>query len=107
MDLLISSPWKCARDGRDATQQDRVEIVAQVLAEAGAIVVSAFVWNHPTHNIFTQATAHLTVDHPGVRAPGVLTTERRGTYIYYGLSPDFAHRWAGIGASLAGIVPLA
>ena len=42
-----------------------------------------------------------------LREAGVVTTERRGTYIYYDLAPDFARRWSGIGASLAGLVPLA
>jgi ArsR family transcriptional regulator len=42
-----------------------------------------------------------------LREAGVVTTERRGTYIYYALAPDFAHRWAGIGASLSGLVALA
>jgi len=36
-----------------------------------------------------------------------VTTERSGTFIYYELAPDFARRWAGIGTSLAGLVPLA
>ena len=42
-----------------------------------------------------------------LREAGLVTTERRGTYIYYGLAPDFSRRWAGIGASLAGLVPIA
>ena len=42
-----------------------------------------------------------------LREAGAVTTERRGTYIYYDLAPDFARRWSGIGASLAGLVPLA
>jgi DNA-binding transcriptional ArsR family regulator len=42
-----------------------------------------------------------------LRQAGVVTTERRGTYIYYDLAPDFARRWTGIGASLAGLVALA
>ena len=41
-----------------------------------------------------------------LREAGVVTTERRGTYIYYRLAPDFARRWAGIGASLAGLFPV-
>ena len=39
-----------------------------------------------------------------LREAGVVTTERRGTFIYYQLAPYFARRWAGIGASLAGLV---
>jgi len=42
-----------------------------------------------------------------LREAGVVTTERRGTYIYYDLAPDFAQRWAALGASLAGLVPVA
>ncbi|MDP9270379.1 MAG: metalloregulator ArsR/SmtB family transcription factor [Chloroflexota bacterium] len=42
-----------------------------------------------------------------LREAGVVSTERRGTFIYYALSPDFAHRWAGIGASLSGLVQVA
>jgi len=39
-----------------------------------------------------------------LREAGVMTAERRGTYIYYGFAPDFARRWSGIGASLSGLV---
>jgi ArsR family transcriptional regulator len=42
-----------------------------------------------------------------LREAGAVTTERRGTYIYYRLAPDFADRWTGIGASLAGLVTVA
>ncbi len=42
-----------------------------------------------------------------LREAGVVTTERRGTYIYYDLAPDFAQRWAQLGASLAGLVSVA
>ena len=42
-----------------------------------------------------------------LREAGVLTTERRGTFVYYALSPDFATRWAGIAASLSGLVQVA
>jgi ArsR family transcriptional regulator len=42
-----------------------------------------------------------------LREAGVVTSERRGTYIYYDLAPDFAQRWAGIGTSLAGLVQVA
>lgn len=41
-----------------------------------------------------------------LREAGVVTTQRRGTYIYYRLAPDFSHRWASVGASLAGLIPL-
>jgi DNA-binding transcriptional ArsR family regulator len=39
-----------------------------------------------------------------LREAGVVTSERRGTNIIYALSPDFSRRWAGIGASLSGLV---
>ena len=39
-----------------------------------------------------------------LREAGVLTSERKGTNIVYSLSIDFARRWAGIGASLSGLV---
>jgi ArsR family transcriptional regulator len=42
-----------------------------------------------------------------LREAGVVTTQRRGTYIYYDLAPDFPGRWAALGASLAGLVPVA
>jgi ArsR family transcriptional regulator len=39
-----------------------------------------------------------------LREAGVLTSERQGTNIVYSLSADFARRWAGLGASLSGLV---
>jgi DNA-binding transcriptional ArsR family regulator len=42
-----------------------------------------------------------------LRQAGVLISERQGTYIYYSLAPDFQRRWAGIGASLSGLVQVA
>jgi ArsR family transcriptional regulator, arsenate/arsenite/antimonite-responsive transcriptional repressor len=41
-----------------------------------------------------------------LREAGVVTSQRHGTNIVYSLDPDFRRRWAGIGASLAGLVPL-
>ena len=41
-----------------------------------------------------------------LREAGVVQSERRGTNIYYSLSDDFPRRFASIGASLAGLVPL-
>jgi DNA-binding transcriptional ArsR family regulator len=41
-----------------------------------------------------------------LREAGVVTSERHGTNIYYALSPDAAVRYAAIGTSLAGLVPL-
>jgi ArsR family transcriptional regulator, arsenate/arsenite/antimonite-responsive transcriptional repressor len=39
-----------------------------------------------------------------LREAGVLTSERQGTNIVYSLAPDFERRWAGLGASLSGLV---
>ena len=41
-----------------------------------------------------------------LRDAGVVTTRRQGTYIYYRLAPDFARRWAHLGASLAGLATI-
>jgi DNA-binding transcriptional ArsR family regulator len=41
-----------------------------------------------------------------LRQSGVVATERRGTYIYYRLAPDFAGRWAALGAGLSGLVTI-
>ncbi|MBA2264326.1 MAG: helix-turn-helix transcriptional regulator [Chloroflexi bacterium] len=42
-----------------------------------------------------------------LREAGVVVSERQGTNIVYSLAPDFSRRWAGIGASLAGLVQVA
>ena len=42
-----------------------------------------------------------------LREAGVVTSQRRGTNILYSLAPDFDRRWTDIGASLAGLVPIA
>jgi ArsR family transcriptional regulator, arsenate/arsenite/antimonite-responsive transcriptional repressor len=42
-----------------------------------------------------------------LRDAGVVTSQRQGTNIVYSLAPDFGRRWAAIGSSLAGLVPLA
>jgi ArsR family transcriptional regulator len=39
-----------------------------------------------------------------LREAGVVSSERQGTKIVYSLAPDLARRWAGIGASLSGLV---
>jgi ArsR family transcriptional regulator, arsenate/arsenite/antimonite-responsive transcriptional repressor len=39
-----------------------------------------------------------------LREAGVLTSQRQGTNIVYSLSPEFGRRWAGLGASLSGLV---
>ncbi len=41
-----------------------------------------------------------------LRDAGVVTTQRRGTFIYYDLAPDFARRWAALSASLSGLVAI-
>jgi DNA-binding transcriptional ArsR family regulator len=52
----------------------------------------------------TQPTVshHLKV----LREAGVVSTERRGTNIYYRLADDFAPRWHAISTSLSGLVQL-
>ena len=42
-----------------------------------------------------------------LREAGVVVSERQGTNIVYSLAPDFSRRWSSIGASLAGLVPIA
>ena len=39
-----------------------------------------------------------------LREAGVLASRRQGTNILYSLAPDFAARWAGLSASLSGLV---
>ena len=79
----------------------RLEIVRLLASSPGSVCACDFTdccsVSQPT------VSHHLKV----LRGAGVVTTERRGTYIYYDLAPDFARRWAGIGASLAGLVSLA
>jgi ArsR family transcriptional regulator len=41
-----------------------------------------------------------------LREAGVVTTQRRGTYIYYDLAPDFAGRWSALSATLSGLVAI-
>ncbi|HEX2142139.1 MAG TPA: metalloregulator ArsR/SmtB family transcription factor [Candidatus Limnocylindria bacterium] len=60
---------------------------------------------------FTEccAVSQPTVSHhlKVLREAGVVTSERRGTYVYYALAPEFARRWAALGSSLAGLVSVA
>ena len=79
----------------------RLSILRQLAAEPGSVCACDFAECCDV----TQPTVshHLKV----LREAGAVTTERRGTFIYYQLAPDFARRWQGIGASLAGLVPLA
>jgi ArsR family transcriptional regulator len=78
----------------------RLEIVRMLASSRGSVCACDFTdcctVSQPT------VSHHLKV----LREAGLVVTERRGTYIYYDLAPDFARRWAGIGASLAGLVPL-
>ena len=41
-----------------------------------------------------------------LREAGIVTSERRGTYIYYDLAPEFASRWSTLGSSLSGLVAI-
>ena len=79
----------------------RLSILRQLASSPGSVCACDFTdccsVSQPT------VSHHLKV----LREAGVVTTERRGTYIYYGLAPDFARRWAGIGSSLAGLVNVA
>jgi DNA-binding transcriptional ArsR family regulator len=42
-----------------------------------------------------------------LRQAGVVVSERKGTNIVYSLSPDFAARWAELGASFSNLVRIA
>ena len=78
----------------------RLAIVRQLASDPDAVCACDFTdccsVSQPT------VSHHLRV----LREAGVVTTERQGTYIYYRLAPDFTRRWAGIGASLAGLIAL-
>ena len=79
----------------------RLSIVRQIAACNDAVCACDFVEcctvSQPT------ISHHLKV----LREAGVLSSERQGTNIIYSLAPDFERRWAGIGAGLKGLVPLA
>ena len=78
----------------------RLSILRQLSAASGAICACDFTEcctvSQPT------ISHHLKV----LREAGAVVNERRGTFIYYSLSPDFARRWAAIGASLSGMVQI-
>jgi ArsR family transcriptional regulator len=78
----------------------RLSMLRQLAASPGSVCACDFTEcctvSQPT------VSHHLKV----LRDAGVLNAERRGTFIYYELAPDFAQRWSGIGASLAGLVSL-
>jgi len=79
----------------------RLSILRQLASSPGSVCACDFTDCCPVSQ--PTVSHHLKV----LREAGVVTTKRRGTFIYYELAPDFAHRWAGIGTSLAGLVPLA
>jgi ArsR family transcriptional regulator len=78
----------------------RLSIVRQLGATADAVCACDFTEcctvSQPT------VSHHLKV----LREAGVVTTERKGTYIYYELAKDFTRRWTDLSASLAGLVPI-
>ncbi len=78
----------------------RLSIVRQLAASPGEVCACDFTEcctvSQPT------VSHHLKV----LREAGVTTSRRQGTFIYYELAPDFDRRWADIGASLAGLIPL-
>jgi len=78
----------------------RLSIVRQLAGADGAVCACDFAEcctvSQPT------VSHHLRV----LREARLVTTERRGTYIYYDLSPDFAQRWTGLGSTLSGLVQL-
>lgn len=79
----------------------RLSILRQLASSPGSVCACDFTEcctvSQPT------VSHHLRV----LREAGVVTTQRRGTYIYYDLAPDLARRWARIGAGLAGLVQVA
>ena len=79
----------------------RLAIVRQIVACDDSVCACDFVEcctvSQPT------ISHHLKV----LREAGVVTSERQGTNVVYSLSPDFAQRWAGIGAGLRGLVGIA
>jgi DNA-binding transcriptional ArsR family regulator len=79
----------------------RLSIVRQLAASDDAVCACDFTEcctvSQPT------VSHHLKV----LREAGVVTTDRKGTYIYYALAPDFVRRWADLSASLAGLVAIA
>ncbi len=78
----------------------RLAIVRQIVACDDSVCACDFVEcctvSQPT------ISHHLKV----LREAGVVSSERRGTNIYYGLDDRFAARFAAIGVTLAGLIPL-
>jgi ArsR family transcriptional regulator len=80
----------------------RLSIVRQLAAAGRSGVICACDFVECCDVSQPTISHHLKV----LRGAGVVTSERRGTNIYYALSPGVAERYAAIGASLAGLVPL-
>jgi len=74
----------------------RLSILRQLASSPGSVCACDF-------TECCTVSHHLKV----LREAGAVTTERRGTYIYYALAPDFVRRWTQIGATLAGLVQVA
>ena len=76
----------------------RLSIVRQIASQPDAICACDFTEccdvSQPT------ISHHLRV----LREAGVLTSRREGSNVLYEFAPDFSRRWAGIGASLPGLV---
>jgi DNA-binding transcriptional ArsR family regulator len=79
----------------------RLSILRQLASAPGSVCACEFTEcctvSQPT------ISHHLRV----LREAGAVISERRGTFIYYALAPDFARRWTGIGASFSGLVQVA
>jgi ArsR family transcriptional regulator len=79
----------------------RLSILRQLALAPGAVCACDFTEcctvSQPT------ISHHLKV----LRQAGAVSSERRGTFVYYALSPDFARRWTSIGVSLSGLVQVA
>ncbi|MGH2429743.1 MAG: ArsR/SmtB family transcription factor [Candidatus Limnocylindria bacterium] len=82
----------------DAT---RLSILRQ-LGEAGGEAICACDFTECCNVTQPTISHHLKV----LREAGILISERRGTNIWYGFAPGFRERFAGIGASLTGLVQI-
>ena len=80
----------------------RLSIVRQLAAAGRAGMICACDFVECCNVSQPTISHHLKV----LREAGIVTSERRGTNIYYGLDGGFASRFAGIGVTRAGLVPL-
>lgn len=80
----------------------RLSIVRQLAAAGRAGMICACDFVECCNVSQPTISHHLKV----LREAGIVASERRGTNIYYGLDDGFASRFAGIGVTLAGLVPL-